>query len=562
MKKLVSLLLALTLLLTLAPAVAAADGVSRLNGIGGGPLISVDMTGRTGDVVLANGSIVSDAPASSMVGGSVAAINGGFFNSYYTGAGSSFPGNCPIIYGVVVKNGQIVNGGGDNNAIAFTYDGKVLIDRVQFRTTAVIEGKANVTLYGVNKVYQEASSVTLMTKELGLPFTAPAGAQVFTLQNGKVTGVNGAGTYTVPAGCSLLVYNAGAVANAQRWENLPAVGDTVQFATSYAPTRTADQADWANVKTAIAGGRMLVQNGVNVTAQSAYNAQFDSDPKQSNTGSAQRSFAAVTADGRLLLGTGSGAFPQIADALIAQGAVNAVSLDGGASSMLYADGSGMLTPAGRELASVLVVVPQNPNEAKPVNPTVPVIDNSPNKPSAWAADAVAQGQALNLLPAWLLNNYRNPVTREEFCDLIYQLIPARTGKTTDQFRAELGVVGEKYSSIHFSDTSKYSILQAAALGIVNGYEDGSFRPGKTLTRQEAAAMLQRTADLIGAVEHTTPKTFADAASIAPWAQASVEYVTSCGIMNGTDKGFEPQGSYTREQAFITMLNTYQAVTPK
>jgi len=33
-------------------------------------------------------------------------------------------------------------------------------------------------------------------------------------------------------------------------------------------------------------------------------------------------------------------------------------------------------------------------------------------------------------------------------------------------------------------------------------------------------------------------------------------------MNGTDKGFDPQGSYTREQAFITMLNTYNAVTPK
>ncbi len=561
MKKLVSLLLTLTLLLALAPAAAAADGVAQLSGIGGGPLVSVDMTGRTGEVVLANGAIASDMAAASMVGGSVAAINGGFFNSYYTGQGNSFPGNCPIIYGVVVQNGRIVNGGGANNAIAFTYDGKVLIDRVECRTTAIVQGKANVVLYGVNKVYQEASSVTLMTKELNLPFTAPAGAQVFTIQNDKVTGVSGAGTYTVPAGCSLLVYNSGAVANAQQWENLPAVGDTVQLATSYGPTRTADQADWANVKTAIAGGRMLVQNGVNVTAQASYNAEFDSDPKQSNTGSAQRSFAAVTADGKLLLGTGSGAFPQIADALIARGAVHAVSLDGGASSMLCANGS-MLTPAGRKLASVLTVVPQNPNEAKPVNPVIPVIDNSPNKPSAWAADAVAQGQALNLLPAWLLNNYRNPVTREEFCDLIYQLIPARTGKTTDQLRAQLGVVGEKYTSIHFTDTSKYSILQAAALGIVNGYEDGSFRPEKTLTRQEAAAMLQRAADLMGTVQHTGSKTFADAAAIAPWAQESVEYVTSCGIMNGTDKGFDPQGSYTREQAFITMLNTYNAVTPK
>ena len=33
-------------------------------------------------------------------------------------------------------------------------------------------------------------------------------------------------------------------------------------------------------------------------------------------------------------------------------------------------------------------------------------------------------------------------------------------------------------------------------------------------------------------------------------------------MNGKDGGrFDPKGTYTREQAFITMLNTYNAVTP-
>lgn len=90
-----------------------------------------------------------------MVAGSVAAVNGGFFNSYYTGAGTSFPGNCPIIYGAVTKNGEIANAGGANNAIGFTYDGKVLIDRVTFQTTAVVSGKVNASVWGVNKLYDD-----------------------------------------------------------------------------------------------------------------------------------------------------------------------------------------------------------------------------------------------------------------------------------------------------------------------------------------------------------------------------------------------------------------------
>lgn len=38
---------------------------------------------------------------------------------------------------------------------------------------------------------------------------------------------------------------------------------------------------------------------------------------------------------------------------------------------------------------------------------------------------------------------------------------------------------------------------AAALGIVTGYEDGTFRPYKTISRQEAAAMLDRLYQVLG-----------------------------------------------------------------
>lgn len=41
----------------------------------------------------------------------------------------------------------------------------------------------------------------------------------------------------------------------------------------------------------------------------------------------------------------------------------------------------------------------------------------------------------------------------------------------------------------FSDCENESVCLAAALGIVTGYDDGTFRPYQSITRQEAALIL-------------------------------------------------------------------------
>lgn len=142
-----------------------------------------------------------------------------------------------------------------------------------------------------------------------------------------------------------------------------------------------------------------------------------------------------------------------------------------------------------------------------------------------------------------------------------KLLPVRTDKTGDQFRSELGIVGDKFNDYTFSDTNDYNVRLAASIGIVTGYDDGTFRPNNSITREQAATMLERAANLMGTVEKTQNLTFNDYNTIGAWARESVDFVTSCGIMNGKGEGFDPKGTYTREQAFITMLNTYHAVTP-
>ena len=135
-----TLLVAAALLAGLAAtAVAAPQGVTRYRdtiGSQSANIVTVEMkAGRTGQVVLAGDSVVRDDTTANLIakqqanGAStlVAAINGGFFNSYYTGAGDSFPDNCPQIYNTIIQNGKVVNAGGAKPVLGFTADGKAMI---------------------------------------------------------------------------------------------------------------------------------------------------------------------------------------------------------------------------------------------------------------------------------------------------------------------------------------------------------------------------------------------------------------------------------------------------
>ena len=89
-----------------------------------------------------------------------------------------------------------------------------------------------------------------------------------------------------------------------------------------------------------------------------------------------------------------------------------------------------------------------------------------------------------------------------------------------------------------------SVAWAAANGIVEGYEDGSFRPGNNVTRREMAAIMAR---YIAWVEENTNKyavesdknvTFADQAEIdaAAWAKEAVATCVNFGLLEGYPDG--------------------------
>ena len=98
------------------------------------------------------------------------------------------------------------------------------------------------------------------------------------------------------------------------------------------------------------------------------------------------------------------------------------------------------------------------------------------------------------------------------------------------------------------------VLVAADLGLVVGYEDGTFLPNKSVTRAEFALMLYRAMgepELTEGVENPFTDLNGD------WYEDAVIYLASIGVIKGkTETTFAPNATITREE-MVTMI--YRAV---
>ena len=112
-------------------------------------------------------------------------------------------------------------------------------------------------------------------------------------------------------------------------------------------------------------------------------------------------------------------------------------------------------------------------------------------------------------------------------------------------------------SINFSDVKNGSwfysaVARAVAAGYVKGYSDGSFKPNNTITRAEAAVMIANTAKL--SANEAGAYRFTDIGSIPAWARGSVGAVVAAGYMTGyPDGSFGANASISRAEA-VSSLN--------
>lgn len=186
-----------------------------------------------------------------------------------------------------------------------------------------------------------------------------------------------------------------------------------------------------------------------------------------------------------------------------------------------------------------------------------------NEMSTWAYTEVSAAIEQNLVPTDLQNLYRNNITRQEFCDLALQAISEVSGKDIEVLVKEK--TGKDYytwvQEYPFTDTTGGTVIAAYALGIVSGRGGGVFDPYATITRQEAAAFLMRSATVLGMdTTKITSAQFADSGTVGVWFQDAVNFVSQIQVMGGTGGNqFSPLGTYTREQSYATIYRLFQAI---
>jgi len=136
-----------------------------------------------------------------------------------------------------------------------------------------------------------------------------------------------------------------------------------------------------------------------------------------------------------------------------------------------------------------------------------------------------------------------PITRAEFAAIIVRGLGLADDENTVVFR-----------DVNASDWYAGTAAKAKGYGIVDGYEDGSFRPFQSITREEAMVMIARAMKLAG-METTNHGTdvndqlnrFPDGLEVHSWAKDAVAAAVENGLVNGTSKGLMPKNLMTRAE---------------
>ena len=113
-----------------------------------------------------------------------------------------------------------------------------------------------------------------------------------------------------------------------------------------------------------------------------------------------------------------------------------------------------------------------------------------------------------------------------------------------------------FAGAAFTDSADVSQTEAVdmltALGIIDGYEDGSFRPDETVTRAEMAKMIyvirNGGSDVVSQYEgYKTP--FTDVENVNHWAKGYIAYCYANGIIDGKSATkFDPDATVTGTEA--------------
>ena len=188
--------------------------------------------------------------------------------------------------------------------------------------------------------------------------------------------------------------------------------------------------------------------------------------------------------------------------------------------------------------------------------------------SPWAKEEIDRAGALGLVSGYVdTNDATTPIDRKDYCRMAMQYLSAAQQQEyfwdmVAQNSAEHdrgGMVPNAFTDCDdCCDPASIRVTLAHTVGLVEGVGNGKYRPGRSISRQEAAVMLARAYTVIGGELPEGSLSYSDRDTIADWAKDSVAAVTRLGVMQGVgDTLFDPNGNYTTEQCIATFLRLYE-----
>lgn len=171
--------------------------------------------------------------------------------------------------------------------------------------------------------------------------------------------------------------------------------------------------------------------------------------------------------------------------------------------------------------------------------------------SGWAAEEVTRAWDATLMPfsPYLVDCTRS-MTRAQFAAVTVNLYAAMTGKAGYWPDAS---EDHPFTDVDYETTDyETEIGMAYDLGFVQGKGGNLFKPGDTLTREEAAVMLGRVyAKLHGDIPTVSNTAFADDKDVSDWAKSEVAFMSGKEVVKGKgDNKFAPKDALSIQEAVI------------
>ena len=192
---------------------------------------------------------------------------------------------------------------------------------------------------------------------------------------------------------------------------------------------------------------------------------------------------------------------------------------------------------------------EDPDWTEPEEPATDVsdlfIDVAPN---AWYKDAVQYAYDNGLITGVSATEFAPEATTTRA--MIVSILARLEGVTSAEAAGFTDVSDEWYAT---------AVNWAANVGVVNGYEDNTFRPNQPITREQLAAILMNYAAYKGedVSARADLSNYTDQPSA--WATETMQWAVAEGLISGvTNTQLQPQGNATRAQVAAILQRFLEA----